>query len=109
MLKQRLRTFALAGTLALASALQLLPAAATVQPSYDTIRIQNDGVASLYEVSIDWSPLVLNLPDGGAWGFFTAQLRLPTEPGANPLLSSRKFLVLVTSTSLPRGHFVPFD
>ena len=51
---------------------------------------ENDGVASLYEVSIDWSPLVLNLPDGGAWGFFTAQLRLPTEPGANPLLSNRK-------------------
>jgi hypothetical protein len=90
MLKRRLRTFALAGTLALTGALQLFPAAATVQPSYDTIRIQNDGTASLYEVSIDWSPLVLNLPDGGAWGFFTAQLRLPTEPGANPLLSNRK-------------------
>lgn len=90
MLKRRLRTFALAGTLALAGALQLFPAAATVQPSYDTIRIDNGGVASLYEVSIDWSPLVLNLPDGGAWGFFTAQLRLPTEPGANPLLSNRK-------------------
>ena len=33
MLKQRLRTFALAGVLTLAGALQILPAAATVQPS----------------------------------------------------------------------------
>jgi hypothetical protein len=90
MFTQRLRTIALAGTLTLVSALQLFPAAATVQSSYDTIRIENGGVASLYEVSIDWSPLVINLPDGGAWGFFTAQLRLPTEPGANPLLSNRK-------------------
>ncbi len=89
MLKRRLRNLALAGTLTLAGALQLFPAAATVQSSYDTIRIDNGGTASLYEVSIDWSPLVLNLPDGGAWGFFTAQLRLPTEPGANPLLSNR--------------------
>lgn len=90
MFKRRLRTFALAGALTLASALPLFPAAAAVQSSYDTIRIANDGVATLYEVSIDWSPLVLNLPDGGAWGFFTAQLRLPTEPGANPLLSNRR-------------------
>lgn len=90
MLKRRLRSFAFAGVLTLAGALQVFPAAATVQPSYDTIRIDNGGVASLYEVSIDWSPLVLNLPDGGAWGFFTSQLRLPTEPGANPLLSNRK-------------------
>ncbi len=90
MFKRRLRTFALAGALTLASALPLIPAMATVQSSYDTVRIDNGGVATLYEVSIDWSPLVLNLPDGGAWGFFTAQLRLPTEPGANPLLSNRK-------------------
>ncbi len=90
MLKRRLRTFALAGVLTLSGVLPLFPAAAAVQSSYDTIRIDNGGVASLYEVSIDWSPLVVNLPDGGAWGFFTAQLRLPTEPGANPLLSNRK-------------------
>lgn len=90
MLKRRLRTIALAGTLTLASALQLMPVGAAVQPSYDTIRIDNGGTANLYEVSIDWSPLILTLPDGGAWGFFTAQLRLPTEPGANPVLSNRK-------------------
>ena len=83
MLKRRLRTMALAGVLALAAALQILPAAATVQSSYDTIRIDNGGTATLYQVSIEWSPLILNLPDGGAWGFFTAQLRLPSEPGAN--------------------------
>jgi hypothetical protein len=90
MLKRRLRTLALAGILTVAGAMQIYPAAATVQPSYDTIRIDNGGTAALYEVPIEWSPLVLNLPDGSAWGFFTAQLRLPTEPGANPLLSNRK-------------------
>lgn len=90
MLKRRLRTLALAGSMMLAATLQVLPAAAVVQASYDTIRVDNGGVATLYQVSIDWSPLVLNLPDGGAWGFFTAQLSLPTEPGANPLLSNRK-------------------
>ncbi|MCA9858467.1 MAG: hypothetical protein KC438_02050 [Thermomicrobiales bacterium] len=90
MLKRRLRTLALAGSLTLVGAIPLLPVAATVQPSYDTIRIDSEGSATLYEVSIDWSPLVLNLPDGGAWGFFTAQLRLPTEPGADPTLSNRQ-------------------
>lgn len=90
MFKQRLRVFALAGALTFAGALPIIPVAATVQASYDTIRIENGDTASLYEVSIDWSPLIVNLPDGGAWGFFTAQLRLPTEPGANPLLSNRQ-------------------
>lgn len=90
MFKRRLRTFALAGVLTLTGVLPFFSATAAVQSSYDTIRVDNSGVATLYEVSIDWSPLVLNLPNGGAWGFFTAQLRLPTEPGANPLLSNRK-------------------
>jgi hypothetical protein len=90
MLKRRLRTIALAGVLTLAGALQILPAAATVQSSYDTIRIDNGGTATLYQVSIEWSPLILNMPDGSAWGFFTAQLRLPSEPGANPIISNRK-------------------
>jgi hypothetical protein len=105
MLKRRLRNLALAGALTLSAALQIFPAAATVQPSYDTIRIENDGVASLYEVSIDWSPLVLNLPDGGAWGFFTAQLRLPTEPGANPLLSNR--MLFATRFDPSTGNWQP--
>lgn len=105
MLKQRLRTIALAGLLALTGALPLLPAAATVQSSYDTIRIDNGGAANLYQVSIEWAPLVLNLPDGGAWGFFTAQLRIPSEPGANPTLSNRKLFATrfdpATGTWLP--------
>ncbi len=105
MLKRRLRTFALAGALTLVGALQMYPAAATVQPSYDTIRIDNGGTATLYEVSIDWSPLVVNLPDGGAWGFFTAQLRLPTEPGANPLLSNRK--LFATRFDTGTGTWLP--
>ncbi|MCC6675381.1 MAG: hypothetical protein IT339_09315 [Thermomicrobiales bacterium] len=68
----------------------ILPAASQVQPSYDTIRVQDGDVARLYQASILWSPLVLPTPDGGAWAFFTAQLRLPSEPGAEPTLSNFK-------------------
>lgn len=90
MLKRRLRTLAIAGALTLAGALQIAPTAATVQSSYDTIRIDNGGAAPLYQVPIEWSPLMLNLPDGGAWAFFTAQLRLPGEPGAEPIITNRQ-------------------
>lgn len=61
---------------------------ADVQPSYDTLRVDDDGVTRLYQASVLWSPLVVPLPDGSAWAFFTAQRRLPTEPGADPQLST---------------------
>jgi hypothetical protein len=70
--------------------LQSAPASAAVQPSFDTIRVQDGDVARLYQASILWTPLVLPLPDGSAWAFFTAQLKLPTEPGADPTLSNFK-------------------
>ena len=68
----------------------LLPASAQMQPSYDTLRVQDGESIRLYQASILWSPLVLPTPDGGAWSFFTAQLRLPTQPGADPQLSNFK-------------------
>ncbi len=68
----------------------LLPTAAQVQPSYDTIRLQDGDVARLYQASILWAPLILPTPDGGAWSFFTAQIRLPGEAGAEPTLSNFK-------------------
>ncbi|CAN5843503.1 hypothetical protein BH20CHL4_BH20CHL4_14740 [soil metagenome] len=80
-----LTIFALAFTV-----LQFGPAHAAVQPSFDTIRVQDGDVARLYQASILWTPLVLPLPDGSAWSFFTAQLKLPTEPGADPTLSNFK-------------------
>ncbi len=89
-------------------AFALLPmgqAAAQSQGSYDTIRIEEAGAARIYQVSIDWSPLLLPMPDGGAWAFFTAQLSLPTEPGAQPVLSNRQLYATrfdaATSTWLP--------
>ena len=80
-----LTLFALAFTL-----LQFAPASAAVQSSFDTIRVQDGDVARLYQASILWTPLVLPLSDGSAWAFFTAQLKLPTEPGADPTLSNFK-------------------
>src|SRR5680860_26645 len=80
-----LTIFALAFTV-----LQFAPANAAVQPGFDTIRVQDGDIARLYQASILWTPLVLPLPDGSAWGFFTAQLKLPTEPGADPSLSNFK-------------------
>lgn len=49
-------------------------ALATPQPSYDSIRIQDSGLIFNYQVSVDWSPVIVPMPDGGAWLFFTAQL-----------------------------------
>ncbi len=68
----------------------LLPASAQVQPSYDTLRVQDGETVQLYQASILWSPLILPTPNGGAWSFFTAQLRFPTEPDADPQLSNFK-------------------
>lgn len=99
MLKKRLRTIALAGTLTLAGALQIFPAAATVQSSTDTIRIDNGGVALPYEVATTWAPLILTQQDGSAWGFFTAQLELPVQGQITPALSTRKLFATHFDTS----------
>jgi hypothetical protein len=70
---------------------QAAPASAQVQPSFDTIRVQNGEDASFYQVSVNWSPLVLPLPDGGAWAFFTAQFRVPApDPESEQQLSNFK-------------------
>ncbi len=84
----RLQAGVLVVMLALVIGLQLGTANAQVQPSYDTIRVQNDDTSRLYQPSILWSPVVLPLPDGSAWAFFTAQVKLPTQPGADPLLTN---------------------
>lgn len=53
---------------------------ATPQPGYDTIRIDHEGTALPYQVWLDWSPFLLVMPDGGAWLFFSAQVKLPRQP-----------------------------
>src|SRR5680860_721746 len=92
--------FALAFTV-----LQFAPGSAAVQPSFDTIRVQDGDVARLYQASILWAPLVLPLPDGSAWAFFTAQLKVPTEPGAQPLLSN--FKLFATRFDAAAGTWSP--
>jgi hypothetical protein len=43
------------------------------QPSYDTLRVDGPTSALPYEVWVAWTPLVVPLPDGSAWAFFSAQ------------------------------------
>lgn len=45
------------------------------QPSYDTLRVDNDGVSLPYQVSVDSPPAVVATPDAGAWAFFSAQAK----------------------------------
>ena len=44
------------------------------QGSYDVIRVKSDnGSTVLYRVWLTWPQILLTTPDGGAWGFFSAQ------------------------------------
>jgi hypothetical protein len=44
------------------------------QGSFDVIRVQSDdGSTVLYRVWLTWPQILLTTPDGGAWGFFSAQ------------------------------------
>jgi hypothetical protein len=66
-------------------------AAAVTQPGYDTMRIDQDGVAMPYQVWTDWAPYVLPMPDGGAWSFFSAQTKVPNpENPSETLFGTRK-------------------
>ncbi|HEY8446421.1 MAG TPA: hypothetical protein VIL01_04870 [Thermomicrobiales bacterium] len=53
---------------------------AATQPGYDTIRIEHGGTALSYQVWLDWSPVLLPVPDGSAWAFFSAQVKIPKAP-----------------------------
>jgi hypothetical protein len=79
---------ALAVSLAVIVSLQVVAASAEVQPSYDTLRVENGGASLLYQPSILWSPVVVPLADGSAWAFFTTQVKVPTQPGADPILTN---------------------
>src|SRR6478752_3256361 len=59
-----------------AAVMLVMPGVATAanQGSYDTLRVQlEDGTEVLYRVWTTWPQLLLTTPDGGAFGFFTAQ------------------------------------
>jgi hypothetical protein len=58
--------------------------------SISLILADDDGAPTPYEVSIDWSPVLVTMPNGDAWGFFTAQLDEPSASGSFRILSDRK-------------------
>lgn len=58
------------------------------QGSYDVIRVKADnGATVLYRVWLTWPQVLLTTPDGGAWGFFSAQAGQVDAP--NKLYVSR--------------------
>jgi hypothetical protein len=58
------------------------------QGSYDVIRVKTeDGATVLYRVWLTWPQVLLTTPDGGAWGFFSAQAGQVDAP--NKLFVSR--------------------
>lgn len=60
------------------------------QPSYDTLRIDGPTQALPYEVWVAWTPLIVPVPDGGAWAFFSAQVVNPDATiGTKKLYASR--------------------
>lgn len=64
-------------------------AASALQPSFDGIRVQQDGRVLPYGVWFEWPPQLLTTPDGGAWAFFTAQAREDGGAGALRLYAAR--------------------
>jgi hypothetical protein len=51
------------------------------QGSYDVVRVQaEDGTSVLYRVWLTWPQLLLTTPDGGGWGFFSAQAGTVDSP-----------------------------
>jgi hypothetical protein len=55
------------------------PPPEVAQPAYEVLRIDDGGIGREYRVWEEWVPKVVTTPDGGAWAFFTAQVR--TEDG----------------------------
>jgi hypothetical protein len=56
----------------LVAGMGLTPVSAA-QPSYDTLRVYGEPAALPYDVWVAWTPLIVPLPDGRAFAFFSAQ------------------------------------
>lgn len=54
------------------------PTATTPNPRRTTLEIEVDGELRPYQVFVDWRPLLVMTPDGGAWAFFSAAAELAT-------------------------------
>lgn len=76
-------------TLAVSLTLPAMGTAQTAQPSYDVLRVEQDGTVMPYNIWIDWMPLLVTTPDRGAWAFFSAQAKLPDATGTQRLYAAR--------------------
>ncbi|MCC6314035.1 MAG: hypothetical protein IT337_08460, partial [Thermomicrobiales bacterium] len=65
------------------------PGASAPQPSYDVLRVEQDGKIFPYHVWVDWLPDLVTLPDGGAWIFFGAQVRADKGLGPRKIYRAR--------------------
>lgn len=65
------------------------PGVPLAQPSYDTLRVADNGATLPYHVWVDWVPELVTTSDGGAWAFFGAQARLGEGPASRRLFASR--------------------
>jgi hypothetical protein len=59
------------------------------QPAYDVLRVDDNGIGRAYRVWEEWVPQVVTTPDGGAWIFFTAQIRSQESNTNRRLFASR--------------------
>ena len=59
------------------------------QPAYDVLRVDDNGIGRAYRVWEEWVPQVVTTPDGGAWVFFTAQIRTQEGSPDRRLFASR--------------------
>ncbi len=59
------------------------------QPAFEVFRIDDAGTGRAYRVWEEWVPQVVTTPDGGAWTFFTAQIRAEAGYGDRRLFASR--------------------
>src|SRR5215203_4360176 len=59
------------------------------QPAYEVLRVDDNGIGRAYRVWEEWVPQVVTTPDGGAWVFFTAQIRTSEGSTERRLFASR--------------------
>ena len=59
------------------------------QPAYEVLRVDDNGLGRAYRVWEEWVPEVVTTPDGGAWVFFTAQIRSQDGSTNRRLFASR--------------------
>ncbi|MBA3414490.1 MAG: hypothetical protein H0U10_04600 [Chloroflexia bacterium] len=83
------------------------PGLPLAQPSYDTLRVEDNGETLPYRVWVDWVPELVTTPDGGAWAFFGAQAKLGDGPAGRRLFASRfdpAVGVWMPAEALPGDH-----